>query len=415
MSMKKKDNNSYKKCKLILLYIFLAILLFSYGFFITFSYLKVSGDNDKVLNNIYIGQFDVSNSSYDEVKNQIKYYYDSILDQKVILLFNDKEIETPYRDLGLTVDIDTIIKDIKEYQSKLSYNDKIKLINGRKRKVFKIKYAFNKDECINTLNIIKTNNDIQAVNGYFDTNEGVRFIKGTNGYALNIEESLNNISKVVDSGIKNDDKIKLVTVESIGNNNPSYEAIDSLVSTFSTQFNVWEGTRPINLRTALGYINGVVVEPGEVFSFYRYAGPFNKKGYVFYYEFVGNGVCQIATTTYNAALLGGLEIIKRYPHAKKSKYIAGGLDATVASYSSGWYVDMAWKNTYQYPIYIKAYSNGGTATVEFWSNSNAKDGKTYATESVQIGVRGYKTYLHTYKDGVEIAKNEIATTWYTES
>ena len=101
---------------------------------------------------------------------------------------------------------------------------------------------------------------------------------------------------------------------------------------------------------------------------------FNKRGYVFYYEFVGNGVCQIATTTYNAALNGGLEIVKRYPHKKKSAYVAGGLDATVASYSSGWYVDMAWKNTYDYPIYVRAYHNGGSATVELWSNHDAKRG-----------------------------------------
>lgn len=413
--MKKKGNKRLYKYKLIFLYIFLGILLFSYGFFITFRYLKVSGNSDYVLNNIYVEQFDMSNYSYDEVKEQLSFYNDNILDQRVFLVYNDKEIETSYRDLGLSIDFDTIINDIKKYQSNLSYNNKVKLINGVKKKVFKIKYLYNKDECINTLNYVKNDNDVQAVNGYFDTSDGVKFVKGTNGYSLNIEESYNNISKVLDKGVKNGEKIKLVTEESIGNNNPSYETIDSLVSTFSTQFNVWEGTRPINLRTALGYINGVVVEPGEVFSFYRYAGPFNKKGYVFYYEFVGNGVCQIATTTYNAALLGGLEIVKRYPHAKKSKYIEGGLDATVASYSSGWYVDMQWKNTYQYPIYIKAYSNGGTATVEFWSNSNAKEGKTYATESVQIGARGYRTFLHTYKDGVEIANNEIATTWYPES
>ena len=411
----KKGNKKYNKYKLILLYLFLGILLFSYGLFITINYLKVSGDSNKVLNNIYVGQFDLSDYTYDGVKEQLSFYNNNILDQRVFLVYNDKEIETTFRDLGLVVNVDSIIKDIKDYQSKLSYSDKIKLMNNDKRKVFDIKYTFNKDTCINTLNTIKSQNDVQAVNGYFDTSEGVRFVKGTNGYSLNVEESFNSISKAVEKKINNGSKIKLVTEESIGNNNPSYETIDTLVSTFSTYFNVWEGTRPTNLRTALGYINGVVVEPGEVFSFYRYAGPFNKRGYVFYYEFVGNGVCQIATTTYNAALLGGLEIVKRYPHAKKSKYIEGGLDATVASYSSGWYVDMQWKNTYQYPIYIKAYSNGGTATVEFWSNANAKEGKTYATESVQIGARGYRTYLHTYKDGVEIAKNEIATTWYPES
>ena len=185
-----------------------------------------------------------------------------------------------------------------------------------------------------------------------------------------------------------------------------------MTSSFVTTFMPNTYLRNINLNTALGYINGTVVEPGQIFSYCDKAGPFNKAGYVFYYEFVGNGVCQIATTTYNAALLGGLEIVKRYPHDKKSLYVAGGLDATVASYSSGWCVDMQFKNTYKYPIYIKAYSEGGRAHVEFWSNSNAKEGKEYRTSSVQIGQRGYRSFLHTYKDGQEIEVKEIATTWY---
>ena len=121
-------------------------------------------------------------------------------------------------------------------------------------------------------------------------------------------------------------------------------------------------SRATNLRVALNYIDGAIVEPSEVFSFYKYAGPYNKDGYIFYYEFVGNGVCQIATTVYNAALLGGLEIVERYPHAAKSPYVLGSLDATVASYSSG-------------------------CNVDFWSNKDAMEGKSYSTESVQIGTR----------------------------
>ena len=117
---------------------------------------------------------------------------------------------------------------------------------------------------------------------------------------------------------------------------------------------------------------------------------------------------------YNAALLGGLEIVKRYPHAAKSVYVDGGLDATVASYASGWHVDFQFKNTYDYPIYISAYANGGEAHVDFWSNSKAKKGKTYTTESVKIGTRGYRTFLHTYQDGVWLEKKKITDTWYSK-
>ena len=234
------------------------------------------------------------------------------------------------------------------------------------------------------------------------------------GFTLNEALAKEKISDYFVNAVDKDIVIELTGDVVNSTANEAYKTIDTMTSSFMTKFNVWEGTRPTNLRVALNYINGAIVEPGEIFSYYKYAGPYNKKGYVFYYQFVGNGVCQIATTVYDAALLGGLQIVKRYPHAKKSVYVDGGLDATVASYSSGWNVDFQFKNTYKYPIYIKAYAVGGEAHVEFWSNSNAKEGKTYETESVSLGGRGYKTYLRTYKDGEMIDRSLIDTTWYTE-
>ena len=234
----------------------------------------------------------------------------------------------------------------------------------------------------------------------------IRYIEGVGSHYLNIDKTVENIKK---NGFG--DIINLVVENNKATNHEEYKQIDSKVSTFSTKFNPYI-SRATNLRVALNYINGAIIEPGEVFSFYKYAGPYNKKGYVFYYEFVGNGVCQIATTAYNAALLAGLEIEKRYQHEYIAPYVEGGLDATVASYGDNSYIDMSFKNTYKYPIYISAYYIGDTAYVDIWSNSNAKEGKTYKTESVKIGPTSYTTYLHVYKDGEEIEKKKLSTSWY---
>ena len=256
--------------------------------------------------------------------------------------------------------------------------------------------------------------DVNGYNGYFDTSDGVKYIKGANSFYLDVDKSVDTLKNVFNEGFDIKDSITLEGEVIPFNNNESYESINTLTSSYSTVFTPNTYLRNINLNTALSYINGTVVEPGGIFSYCDTAGPFNKQGYVFYYEFVGNGVCQIATTTYNAALRGGLEIVKRYPHAKRSAYVPGGLDATVASYGSGWCVDMQFKNTYEYPIYIKAYSYGGVAYVEFWSNSEAKHGRTYEATSVRIGNIGYRSYLHTYENGEEIDVHEIETTWYKE-
>ncbi len=409
-----KNKNDNKKSKLIVLIVLLIILIFSYIILIIYNFNSLKKYDSIVLPNIYIDDFDMSGYSYNNSKDKIDFYKEYLLSRKIKFKINSNSYECMLSDLGISIDEDKTIEAIKDYQDGLSYSKKLRLINNKEKKQFKVIYKVDDNKVAEYLNILKTLVDIAPVNGYFDASDGVKYVMGTDGYALNVSESVKIISDFLSKETDYKKEIELLGEVAPSNSNDSYKTIDTMTSSFMTKFNVYEGTRPINLRTALNYINGAIVEPGEIFSYYKYAGPYNKSGYVFYYEFVGNGVCQIATTVYDAALLGGLEIVKRYPHAKKSVYVDGGLDATVASYSSGWHVDFQFKNTYKYPIYIKAYAVGGEAHVEFWSNSNAKEGKTYSTESVQIGARGYTTYLHTYKDGQEIDKSKIATTWYTE-
>ena len=370
--------------------------------------------NNEILPNTYIEEFDMSHYSYKNAYERLEYYNEYILGRKIKVNINSNDYEYTLNDLGITIDSDKTINEIKKYQKKLSYHKKIKASDGEIKKKFSMYYKIDDNKIRDCFNNLKATVDFAPVDSYFDTSNGVSYHSGVDGYSLNIDESIINVQKSISKGISDDTNISLTGDVVKANGNDSYKSIDTMTSSFVTTFMPNTYLRNINLNTALGYINGTVVEPGEVFSYCDKAGPFNKYGYVFYYEFVGNGVCQIATTTYDAALLGGLEIVKRYPHAKKSLYVDGGLDATVASYPSGWCVDMQFKNTYEYPIYIKAYSEGGRAHVEFWSNSNAKKGLDYSLSSVQIGQRGYKSYLHTYKNGEEIDVHEIETTWYIE-
>jgi len=404
----------HTKNRLIVLIILLVLLITSYICLVIYNNESLKEYNKKVLPNTYIEEFDISDYSYDNVVKKIEYSKDYIKEKKIKVNIDSKEYEYSLNDLGIDVDINSTIDKIKEKQKKMNYSSKLMLINGTDRNIFPFIYTIDDNKLKETLNTLKSVVDYGAVNAYFDTSEGVSYKDGTNGFALNVEKSSENIHNEVNNGINAKTNISLSGDVIEATRNDSYKDIDTLTSVSVTPFRPYSYLRNINLDTALAYINGTVVEPGEIFSYCNVAGPFNKYGYVFYYEFVGNGVCQIATTTYNAALLGGLEIVKRYPHAKKSLYIEGGLDATVASYSSGWCVDMQFKNTYKYPIYIKAFSENGNAHVEFWSNHDAKNGLEYTTSSVQIGQRGYRTYLHTWKDGEEIDVQEITTTWYTE-
>lgn len=403
-----------KSKRLLIISALIVVLIMSYVYLCIYNFRILKEYDELILPNTYVGDYDVSYFSYEYCDKKLDEYIDEMLSKKIKFNINSKDVEYSLKDLGVTIDKEKILNNIKKYQDSLSNGRKLIIVNRNVKNKFDVVYVINDDLLNEAMNKIKAENDVVGVDGYFDTSEGVKYIKGVPGFSLNLDSSVSVLKEKLNKGLSIKKAIVLPGDVSSVNNNDSYESIDTMTSSYSTEFIPYTYLRNINLNTALNYINGTVIEPGEIFSYCNTAGPFNKSGYVFYYEFVGNGVCQIATTTYNAALRGGLEIVKRYPHAKRSAYVPGGLDATVASYSSGWCVDMQFKNTYEYPIYIKAYSVDGVAYVEFWSNSNAKHGKTYEATSVRIGNIGYRSFLHTYENGEEIDVHEIATTWYQE-
>ena len=384
-------------------------------FFTTYINLSLKKYDERIYPNTYIDSSDISKLTYPKAKEVLELLSEEVLNRKVELYYNDTKIETSYKELGIKIDIDKTIDNIKKKSMNLTIKEKLVKFLLYKKNNYDYIISLDNEILNQYLTNIKNEYDYNGSTERFeiDDNRNIKYIKGEDAHYLNVEKTIKKISEELKDDISKNKKILMSIDIKKAVNHEMYSTIDTKVSSFSTNFNQYI-SRATNLRTGLGYIDGVIVEPGETFSFYKYAGPYNKKGYVFYYEFVGNGVCQIATTTYNAALLGGLEIVERYQHANPVPYVDGGLDATVASYSGGWYVDFKFKNTYKYPIYISAYATGGIAHVDFWSNSNAKEGKTYQTESVKIGYLGYNTYLHVYKDEVEIEKRFLATTWYKE-
>ena len=412
-----KDRIMGNKIRFIIFSSIFLILIFFYVVFYLINRDIILKYNTVVFPSIYLDEYDMSNYDYQELREVLDSKKKKILSKKVVFVSRDKETEISLEDMGIEIDVDATIKEIDHFQKHLTYPQKLWYINGHNaKKSFHFIFKFTDQQYQAFFPKLEKMANIQPVNGYFDTSEGVKYVSGINGFKINYDQNKETIQKYFDGNYDVEQlRIELVGDEIEAYTDDHYVGIDTLVSSFVTEYDTWITLRAQNLRTGVGYINGAIVEPGQVFSFYSYAGPYNKAGYVFYYEFVGNGVCQVATTTYDAALLGGHEIVTRSPHKKKSVYVDGGLDATVASANDGsWNTDMQFRNVYEYPIYIKAYDTYGEIHVEFWSNKDAKKGKTYSLESVWLGGRGYRSFRHTYQDGVEIANDVIATTWYPE-
>lgn len=140
------------------------------------------------------------------------------------------------------------------------------------------------------------------------------------------------------------------------------------MATFSTRFSASNRPRSSNIALAASKINGLVLMPGETFSFNTIVGPRTLgRGYKLagvlvrgrLDEGIGGGICQVSTTLYNAALLAGLKITERKNHSSRVPYVAVGLDCAV-SYGQ---LDLIFENTASHPIALATAVGGGT--IEF--------------------------------------------------
>ena len=151
--------------------------------------------------------------------------------------------------------------------------------------------------------------------------------------------------------------------------------------------------RNTNLGLACQAINGLVLMPGETFSYNNTLGERTAaKGYkpAPSYEggltvnTLGGGICQISSTLYYATLFADMEIVKRYNHGYVSDYIDPGMDATVTWGGA----DFKFKNNTNWPIRIEAQRENGTVSVKIYG-TDEKD--YYVKMSYKVlSTTGYK-------------------------
>lgn len=139
--------------------------------------------------------------------------------------------------------------------------------------------------------------------------------------------------------------------------------------------------RIYNIGLTASKINGVLIPPGEIFSFNSTVGDITaatgfKQAYVIKEGRTvlddGGGVCQDSTTLFRAVLNAGLPVIKRTAHAYRVGYyeqgFPPGLDATVF-YPT---VDFQFKNDTPAHVLIQAYTVGQTLYVDLYGTADGR-------------------------------------------
>ena len=127
--------------------------------------------------------------------------------------------------------------------------------------------------------------------------------------------------------------------------------------------------RNTNLAIACEAVNGLVLLPGETFSYNdtlgertAEAGYKEAPSYVggLTVDTLGGGICQVSSTLYYSTLFADLEIVERHNHGYVSDYIDKGMDATVTWDGA----DLRFTNSTNFPIRIEAYRADGYVNVQ---------------------------------------------------
>ncbi|HIW81807.1 MAG TPA: VanW family protein [Candidatus Acetatifactor stercoripullorum] len=145
------------------------------------------------------------------------------------------------------------------------------------------------------------------------------------------------------------------------------EGSDPGLGSYSSTYDVTQ-QRAVNVELAAQRINGVVLQPGEEFSFSRQVQSRTyENGYVLGPSYaagrevmsVGGGICQVSSTLYVAMIRAGLPSTERWTHSAPVDYVPQGLDATIAEGTK----DLKFVNVYAKPLVINATTQDGVLTV----------------------------------------------------
>ena len=176
--------------------------------------------------------------------------------------------------------------------------------------------------------------------------------------------------------------------------------------------------RNSNLKKACEMLNGLVLQPGQEFSYNETLGERTKeKGWLpapaysgtTLVDSPGGGICQVSSTLYLASVYAELTVLERVNHGFPVSYIPLGMDATV-----NWgFTDLKLRNDSPMPVKILAEETDDLVKVSILGTEtrNYDIKMTYS-----VGGRHVRTYMSKYDKttGELISKDPVALSSYLE-
>ncbi len=345
-----------------------------------------------------VGGQDISGLEIGEAEKKIQEYVASIAGQKVIIDVAGSSVETDAAALGLTWASDHAAADaVREYETGNMIERYVKQKDLEMSPVdVKLEFTLPPAGVKEYVESACAGYAVAAADASITRENGTFVVTPSqDGTAVDAEATGEALRKAIleaaETGLKEPVRTAAVMKTVVPSRTTEMlSAIQDVLGTYSTDFSSSSRSRAANLQVGSGKINGTVLMPGETLSGYACMQPFTTaNGYATAAAYengqvvdsVGGGVCQIATTLYNAALLAELEITERENHSMIVTYVPPSRDAAIA----GTYKDIKITNPYDTPVYIEGGTSGKTLTFTIYGQETRPANRTVEYISETLG------------------------------
>lgn len=402
---------------------------------------------------LYVGEYDLGGKTWEEAQTLIEDHVSELSKQQVVLTIESEDVKTTARTLGYDWANSDTIEELADSYTKGNLIKRFLAIKELENspQELPLEMAVDQEKCAQFVEQRCAGFVTEAQKATISRENGV-FVIGKSAPGLKID--VESTSKALENALLQADTGTGVRVAAvIVKDEPSVKeedlaGIKDVLGTFTTSYASSGAARSANVQVGAEKINGHILMPGETLSGYECMQPFTtENGYetAAAYEngqvvdSVGGGVCQIATTLYNAALRAELTITQRQNHSMTVSYVEPSMDAAIA----GTYKDIKITNNYSTPIYVEGVTADKNLTFTIYGKETRPSNRTveYVSETlattsagepitridnslapgskvtVQGGHDGMRSRLwkYVYIDGVETEKTILHTDTYNAS
>ncbi len=357
--------------------------------------------------NIFVEDLDIGELTREEAKTKLEQITEDNLKTKTLVIYDDqKEKSISYSELGITYSLDTVLDSAFEigHNGDLWSRYQIAKNGLDSPKKFTLDKEISDDKISEFINKNSSEFSASAKNATMVRKNGSFIItEEVEGRIVDESATLQSVKESLESSTTEIVKVPIsFKIEKPQYSSDIFKQSQTLIASFSTSYNNASANRNENLKVAANKVSRMLL-PDEIFYLSNQLEPFTEAaGYKNAGVIVngkvedglGGGVCQVASTLYNAVLLTDIEIVYRQNHSLPVSYVPLGRDATYATGA----IDFKFKNNTGYPLTVEGY---------------CKDNHVY------INLYGHKSFLPEYEVKFESVVTEVipapATTYKQDS